>query len=33
MTGSQIKIYGYDSVNKKWIPIQVDINGKIIVVV
>lgn len=29
--GSNIKVYGYDSVTENWIPIQVDINGALVV--
>ncbi len=32
MEDSIIKIYGYDDTTKKWIPIQVDSEGKIVTV-
>ncbi len=31
--GSQIKVYGYESVTAEWIPIQVDVNGALVVTV
>jgi hypothetical protein len=31
--GSDIKVYGWDSVNEEWIPIQVDVDGKLVVTV
>lgn len=31
--GSQIKIYGYYSTDDEWIPIQVDVNGALVITV
>jgi len=29
--GSNIKIYGYESVTDVWLPVQVDVNGALVV--
>lgn len=31
--GSEIKIYGWNSSEEDWIPIQVDVDGKLVVTV